>query len=260
MSLQVLHVNSPDRVWIQLAEYPEHDLEELSVAMTTSDPNTMSRGELMVGLYCAVLVSVGGTQEREEDGFYRRARVTEVNRPHYIGQPQARLELIDCGSTMHSVSLRNLYKLPHGLRVGVVPPLALPTAIDGLYSTFNHGEEWFPLDKQLLWKHLRHKMVFAKVTRKPSGLQVGVVDIYYDRVGKNRVTNLLLTKGLYLSSTSLLAETTPTPQTTPSQAVTTPPRSLLSRLSYLLKKSKQFMTLKTETICALKRHHQCQLY
>ena len=42
--------------------------------------------QLMVGLYCAVLVSVGGTQEREEDGFYRRARVTEVNRPHYIGQ------------------------------------------------------------------------------------------------------------------------------------------------------------------------------
>ena len=37
-------------------------------------------------LCCAVLVSVGGTQEREEDGFYRRARVTEVNRPHYIGQ------------------------------------------------------------------------------------------------------------------------------------------------------------------------------
>ncbi|XP_064396644.1 uncharacterized protein LOC135343598 [Halichondria panicea] len=119
MSLQVLQVNSPDRVWIQqLAEYPEHDLEELSVAMTTSDSNTMSRGELMVGLYYAVLVSVGGTQEREEDGFYRRARVTEVNRPHYIGQ--ATLELIDCGSTMHSVSL--LYKLPHGLRVGVVPP------------------------------------------------------------------------------------------------------------------------------------------
>ena len=33
----VLQVNSPDRVWIQLAEYPEHDLEALSIAVTTSD-------------------------------------------------------------------------------------------------------------------------------------------------------------------------------------------------------------------------------
>ncbi len=46
MLLQVLQVNSPDRVWIQLAEYPEHDLEALSIAVTTSDPNTVSRGEV----------------------------------------------------------------------------------------------------------------------------------------------------------------------------------------------------------------------
>ena len=46
--------------------------------------------QLTVGLYCAVHVSVGGNQDREEDRFYRRARVTEVNRPHYIGQVSGR--------------------------------------------------------------------------------------------------------------------------------------------------------------------------
>ena len=85
---------------------------------------------------------------------------------HSLIQPQASLELIDVGSALSGVALHHLYALPHHMNVGVVPPLSIPTAIEGLHSTFNYGDEWFPLDKQLLWEHLRHKTVSQSLLQK----------------------------------------------------------------------------------------------
>jgi len=67
--------------------------------------------------------------------------------------------LIDTGATVNKAALFSLYKLPSLLGLQVAPPLALPTAILGMYSSYCNGEAWDELDKQLLWEKLRHKMV-----------------------------------------------------------------------------------------------------
>lgn len=74
--------------------------------------------------------------------------------------------------------------------------------------------------------------MFGKVAKKPSGQQVGTLDLYFDREGTDKVCDLLLTKGLFLSHTPSGSSVTPA-----SGHVTTPLSSSLSRLGSLLKKS-----------------------
>ena len=78
--------------------------------------------------------------------------------------------------------------------------------------------------------------VFAKVVRKPSGKQVGVVDLYFDPAGNEHVCDLLIKKGLFLSSERPVFETPPS--TPPIQAVTPiQTNTKLSQLASLIKKS-----------------------
>ncbi len=74
-----------------------------------------------------------------------------------------------------------------------------------------------------------HVQVFAKVIKKPSGQSVGVLDLYFDCVGSNKVCDLLITKGLFLSSTPSTGSAISCHVTTPTSGHVTPP-SLLSRL------------------------------
>ncbi len=41
-----VQVNSPDRIWVQPTEYPEHDLDTLSVAMAASGLLPLSKEEV----------------------------------------------------------------------------------------------------------------------------------------------------------------------------------------------------------------------
>jgi len=42
--------------------------------------------------------------------------------------------------------------------------------------------------------------VYARIVRKPIGQEPGVIDVYYDPSGQNRVADSLITQGLYLTS------------------------------------------------------------
>ena len=96
--------------------------------------------------------------------IHTHACTTTHTDTHTHTQLQAVILLVDTGATLSEVSVKQLYTLPPSLQLGVVPPLSIPTAIHGLVSTLNDGEDWFPLDKQLLWKHLRHKVVSLDCT------------------------------------------------------------------------------------------------
>ncbi len=68
--------------------------------------------------------------------------------------------------------------------------------------------------------------VFAKVAKKPSGQRVGSLDLYFDPAGNDRVCDLLLSKGLFLSSTPSITNTTSTSShvnISTSCPITTPP-------------------------------------
>ena len=74
--------------------------------------------------------------------------------------------------------------------------------------------------------------------RKPSGKQVGVVDLYFDPMGHERVCDLLIKKGLFLSSKRPVLKTPP--KAPPIQLETVAPpqtNTKLSRLASLIKKS-----------------------
>lgn len=77
------------------------------------------------------------------------------------------------------------------------------------------------------------------MVRRPSGQQVGVIDLYFDPAGKDRVCDLLIDKGVFLSSKPLLPDTSPLSQTSLSPTQTTPSRMaipMLCRLSSVLGK------------------------
>ena len=56
----------------------------------------------------------------------------------------------------------NLLELPTVVHPSVVPPLATPCSLHGI-ECVNEEEGWFPLDIQLLWKHLYNQQVSYSV-------------------------------------------------------------------------------------------------
>lgn len=78
---------------------------------------------------------------------------------HLPSPSQANVLWLDTGKTL-SVSLRSLHPLPHIFLPSSLPPLAIPAVLEGLHSTFQGEGRWFPLDVQLLWKHLLQKKVY----------------------------------------------------------------------------------------------------
>lgn len=65
---------------------------------------------------------------------------------------------VDTGET-RVVPQEHVYILPSNAAIQLVPPLAIPCAMNGIVSTHCNGDSWFPLDIQLLWKHLYRKTV-----------------------------------------------------------------------------------------------------
>ena len=71
---------------------------------------------------------------------------------------QVELLWVDTGRSQH-LPLSHLFSLPSQLSISVIPPLSIPTQLGAVVSTHGDGQNWFPLDNQLLWKHIHHKTV-----------------------------------------------------------------------------------------------------
>ena len=71
---------------------------------------------------------------------------------------QVELLWVDTGRSQH-LPLSHLFSLPPQLSISVIPPLSIPTQLGAVVSTHGDGQNWFPLDNQLLWKHIHHKTV-----------------------------------------------------------------------------------------------------
>lgn len=137
--------------------------------------------------------------------------------PPSLSLSQADVLWVDTGKTL-SISLRSLYPLPHVFLPSSLPPLAIPAVLEGLQSTFQGEGQWFPLDVQLLWKHLLQKKVgwraglsshcawsgslppqlHARFTGSPSATRPGRVDLYFDPGGERRVVDTLAREGYHL--------------------------------------------------------------
>ena len=71
---------------------------------------------------------------------------------------QAVVFLVDSGVLKKAVPMGDLLELPSAAHPSAIPPLAIPCSLHGIESV-SEGDGWFPLDVQLLWKHLYHKQV-----------------------------------------------------------------------------------------------------
>ena len=92
--------------------------------------------------------------------------------PLYI---QATLSLIDSGVERRDVPFDNLLQLPSPVHPSNIAPLATPCSLHGI-ECINEGEGWFPLDIQLLWKHLYHKKVCGRVGDRDGRSERGECD------------------------------------------------------------------------------------
>lgn len=186
----VSEVVSPEELWLQLSLDPEGDLERISQRIRALGLQRVGQVIQQGDVCCLRLRDASG---------YRRVRVEVVRRQ--VVPNQASVLWVDTGTT-HTVPTDLLYALPAELAISAIPPFAIPCRLHGIESTYGDGQNWFPLDCQLLWKHLLHKQVFANFVKSPAAQfqpRLGSVKLYYDSSGLESVAATLSKEGCNVS-------------------------------------------------------------